>query len=787
MKVTTLTGPKGPGIRTVKSRKYFNRFKIFSVLFLFALFVSTGYSQSTITLETSVQANFGIDADVEADLLSFYPGAASDAFGTDDWFDEIWPNPDATYPGSNVINVGTGTDENGVSYATLRAQLAAGDNIEAEFRMSRDLYTLDPRTNILWIDAVYFRDQRSNRGNTDNTVFDQSINKNFNNPLTWTMKSGSVPSKNDIIDVYGHLRRDEVPNDQEYAIVAASTLSDDGTSYVDFEYYRTDIRLASDGSTIELVNPADASNVDCGHTTYKFDPSTGGVIQHGDIILSFNYTGGGKIADIRLFVWIDRRDFDGAVFSSFSAYNSLQSPMNNLPFVFGDGNGNFPFYYCDNSSANHFGYARISKNPTLETALFAQVNEGGPVTAPPWGTISEKNQVVSEYARENFAELALNATIFGFDTRTTGGECDSPLGSVLVKTRSSDSFTASLKDFAGPFELGNTPEFSVEVTGNFYECYEESTTLIATVDPAADPPSRTYTYQWYEFVEGWPDNSDDGVDTEDWKPIDNATNPQLPGATADKTYRVYATVTIFDTPGCTFASDPVIVTQNPFEGTLTADCPDNVTKDACTDQATIDSEFATWKSSFGYTDSGDGGNVTVTYLVNDVEVTEEEFNAVTAPDECDGGSVKLGISVSNECTGPEICSATFSSTAPQAIGYTAPSDANEDSCDYANQTEVQSAFDTWVSDQTTALAVTGGCNPQVSNDAGDAPLLCSGGTATVTWTITDLCETINTITADFNLTAPQAIGYTAPSDANEDSCDYANQTEVQSAFDTWVS
>ncbi|WP_345012328.1 hypothetical protein, partial [Christiangramia aestuarii] len=709
--------------------------KSLALLIMLGSFLASAQN-SQITLGTTVKANFGIDADVQADVLSFYtapPMGGFDPFGTDDWFDEIFPNATSPNLGSNVIRT-SGFDADGNPMAPIIADLKAGANIEAEFRMSRDLYSLDSRTDILWIDAVYFRDQRSNRGNTDNTVFDQSINKNFNNPLTWTLKAGSVPSKNDIIDVYGHIRRDKSPDD-EFAIVGASTLSDDGTSYVDFEYYRADIQLASNGSTIELVNPADAANVNCGHTTYKFDPATGKVTQHGDIILSFNYTGGGKIADVRLFVWVDRRDFQGAPFTSFSDFNTKSQ----IPFIFGDGNNNFPFFYCDNSSANNYGYARISRNPNLERALFAQVNEAGPVAAPPWGTISERNKVVNQYATENFAELALNATTFGFDTRTTGGECQSPLGSVLVKTRSSDSFTASLKDFAGPFELGNTPEFEVEVSGNMYECFEESTTLIATVNPEADPPSRTYTYQWYIFEEGYPDNSDDGVDTEDWKPIQNATNSQLPGATDGNSYRVYATVTIFDTPGCTFASDPVDVTQKPFEGTLTADCPDSVTKDACTDQATIDSEFATWKASFGYTDSGDGGNVTVTYLVNDVPVTEEEFNAVSAPDECDGGSVKLGISVSDECGNSDSCSATFATTASTQVDVAGPADVSQEACFYADDATLQSAYSAWLAEFVTLEKGCGEEGSFTSTPPAADMSICTSGSISLTYGADDGC------------------------------------------------
>ncbi|MGE5943853.1 MAG: hypothetical protein ACM31G_05890, partial [Flavobacteriales bacterium] len=143
--------------------------------------------------------------------------------------------------------------------------------------------------------------------------------------------------------------------------------------------------------------------------------------------------------------------------------------------------------------------------------------------------------------------------------------------------------------------------------------------------------------------------------------------------------------------------------------------------------------------------------------------------------------------ITDDCGNSSQANQIININAP-AIIYNNPDDANVQSCDFANQDAVNTAFNNWVIAQSTAIAETGGCSPVLSNNGASAtiPDLCAGGTATVTWTITDLCETINTITADFNLTAPAAVTYNNPDDANVQSCDFANQDAVNTAFNNWV-
>ncbi|PLB18232.1 MAG: TPR repeat containing exported protein [Flavobacteriaceae bacterium FS1-H7996/R] len=107
---------------------------------------------------------------------------------------------------------------------------------------------------------------------------------------------------------------------------------------------------------------------------------------------------------------------------------------------------------------------------------------------------------------------------------------------------------------------------------------------------------------------------------------------------------------------------------------------------------------------------------------------------------------------------------------------------------------MNTAFSTWVTAQTNAFAIANGCSPVLDNDSASVtvPELCTGGTATVKWTISDLCETIE-VSADFNLTAPTAITYTAPEDDSSTACEFdlydaiIAQSSLNADITAWVN
>jgi hypothetical protein len=80
----------------------------------------------------------------------------------------------------------------------------------------------------------------------------------------------------------------------------------------------------------------------------------------------------------------------------------------------------------------------------------------------------------------------------GIDPAYIGGldPCNFPYHTFMVKTRASASFTAQLKDFAGPFEWGFVNQ-EVAISGNPILSCANPTALLT-----ADPPRTDIVYQW---------------------------------------------------------------------------------------------------------------------------------------------------------------------------------------------------------------------------------------------------------------------------------------------------
>ena len=110
-------------------------------------------------------------------------------------------------------------------------------------------------------------------------------------------------------------------------------------------------------------------------------------------------------------------------------------------------------------------------------------------------------------------------------------------------------------------------------------------------------------------------------------------------------------------------------------------------------------------------------------------------------------------------TTPIELTATYTVNAAPAVTNNNPADATVASCDFANQGAIDTDFADWVTNQTTAISLGGGCAPAITNDAPVAgPTICAGGNITVTWTITDACLTTPTeLTATYIVTSDNII------------------------------
>ncbi|MES2239854.1 MAG: hypothetical protein V4497_06285, partial [Bacteroidota bacterium] len=422
----------------IKKMLYYNM-----LLFMSLFFTVNSFGQ--LVGSSAVKANFGIDADVYSDLLQF-PNIASPAIplpsavATDDWFQTSYPGPgfgviDQSIPFPNVTD----------NHAFSRRQSVTTPTAPFPFPVVVSGSSPQP---YLWLDAVYGRDNYVVGGNAEKSYFAGSGDKNSDNPSTWSIgTSGSVPQKDDLLDVYAHLRgegprvpdADPRPFTTLYAYAGASLAVTNGNKHADFEFFRTALETPADLSVPGKTGP------DGGRTAFTFNPD-GTIAIPGTIIISIDYTNGGNIPQVRIRVWMDE-----AVFNSFNNSNPLR-PFTTVPGTFEKGD-----------SSGTFGYGVITANNNNDTYIWGRVNINASTQGPPWGTFEGSGPApVADYQPLQFVEIGINLTAFGLDKRGTQDACSNILGSLLVKTRSSGggpnegAFGSELKDFAGPFLFGNT-------------------------------------------------------------------------------------------------------------------------------------------------------------------------------------------------------------------------------------------------------------------------------------------------------------------------------------------
>lgn len=407
---------------------------------LFLVFCNSVYGQS------GVGANFGIEADA-------FSGDATSGLNTDDWFYN-------SSSGAGVIDEATAVSND---YA---GQLSVGNNIAFDLRQSISNYATN--SGYIWYSARYGRDFINDTSN-DQTTF--SGGKNGDNPQTaWSVVSGSVPSKVDIVDVGVHMRRNGTDiTDDLWTNFMISTLSSSGNHFVDFELFVSELGQSGTGFT--------NSGSQEGHTAWEFDAS-GNVTTIGDMAIGFAYSGSG-VAGVEVRLWVNR-----------SAFNPGSSPGGTSTFTWGSS--------IDGGST--YGYGQIV---VPSGALLSNVNSAS-TTAAPWGT-NNTSGYTTNFNNNHLAEVGINFTQLGFDPRSLFGSssaCDSPFSAVLAKSRTASSFTSALKDFAGPYDfLGSSAGTQVNTTitqpSNFDSCSSSETRTLQ-----AEFFSASAQYTWYSLTPG---------------------------------------------------------------------------------------------------------------------------------------------------------------------------------------------------------------------------------------------------------------------------------------------
>jgi hypothetical protein len=375
---------------------------------LFVTIVLTNICYSQITTPVT-RSGFGVDADLRS---NFFNGFIQS--GNDDWY-----NNGTAGTGLFVIDTtGAAAIRNG--YAT---DVAPFPKRMASFyrTMSRPAFSIN--NNRMWLDALFIRDYHGN----DTTVFTAGSDKNGMSPENWSGGVQGIPDKNDILDMYMHVRRNG-PNatDSLWMFGGLSLDNVSGNRYFDFEMYQTDIYYDRASARWYGYGP------DEGHTSWQFDAS-GNVTRPGDIIFSAEYQSS-SLTNIEARIWVHR------------------DALNMTPAAF-----SWSGQFDGASSGALYGYASIL--PKNGGTFYTGLQCGNGEWAGPFSLILQDNSMVTNYGARQFMEFSVNLTKLGLDPVTVFGSdiCGTPFNRMVVKTRASASFTAELKDFVAPIDLFLAP------------------------------------------------------------------------------------------------------------------------------------------------------------------------------------------------------------------------------------------------------------------------------------------------------------------------------------------
>ncbi len=409
---------------------------------LFTILLCLAFPGAVISQITSpqIKANFGVDGDLRSNFFNFAVN------GNDDWFSTSLPGA----AGKWVI------DTTGAAYITNRYVTDLNFRKIPFFRtMNYPAYSIV--NNRMLIDAVFIRDYHE----TDSTIF-KSGNKNGMSPEFWaTPVAQSIPDKNEILDMMVHVRR-AGPNktDSLWMIGGLSIENTTGNRYFDFEMYQTDIYY--DRSTLKFYNYGPQA----GHTAWQFN-SAGEVTVPGDIIFTAEYSSS-ALTYIEARIWVHK------------------SALSMTPdgFLWGG-------VFEGDGTAAEYGYASIK--PLTAGGFYTGLQNAANTWAGPFKLVLGDNSVVNDYTKGQFMEFSVNLTKLGLDPVTLLGadECGMPFRRVLVKTRSSSSFTAELKDFVGPFDFFLPARVSANANVPLFCGEGPFISEISVTDPLS-----TSTYTW---------------------------------------------------------------------------------------------------------------------------------------------------------------------------------------------------------------------------------------------------------------------------------------------------
>lgn len=392
---------------------------------LFLLLVSSPLAGFSQLINGGINAYFGIDGDTRSNYVKY--GPVKGLIPSDDWFSGI-------ASGTNIV------DTSNASY--YRSLLQGGANTSFNKRMTVPLFS--KINGKLWLDGVYGRDYICTSPLFDTTAFVSTSAKNGDDPANWTGGVSNIPNKNDLVDVFAHMRRDgSSVYDSLWLFTGVSTVGTNGSRYFDVELYKDSFNYK--GGTFISAGP------DAGHTQWKFD-AQGNITQTGDMILAVSFNpGAAPVVDVR--IWVSRSTFTGITPKYFDFGTTL------------DG------------ATTAFGYTSItSKAGTTAfgtgTSNYSTTAANDTTYATPWGTQTASAGWGTQYESLQLVEIGLNLTRIGVDPALYSAlsPCQPMFTDIFFKSRSSNSFTSNMQDFVTPLPFVKLPVMDFTVQSDTLRC-----------------------------------------------------------------------------------------------------------------------------------------------------------------------------------------------------------------------------------------------------------------------------------------------------------------------------
>jgi hypothetical protein len=452
-------------------------FKTLSTICLVVLSIITTNNVSAQQTRAR-RANMGMDGELTSDMMRSKSTAMGKDTGSNDWF----KRKVSTATGEGVFD-GRGDT------ADLWFHTVATKN-NWSFFVNGQYEAYHKNKGITWIKAAYLRD---NVGN-DSTYFAGS-NKNAQDPTTqW---AGGVVNnatgKDDIIDGGLFIVRDTLGTykgsnhkDSLWFMGFFVTESQSGSRLADYELFRRQANYSKiTGKFTNTGNPGQG-----GHSAWEFNKSTGLITYFGDIIVATEAGSSGvQLIDLR--IWMRKAQYDSML------ANQAATPAG-FKFNVATGGGLVPFQ----AGLNGYGYASVDFAAASVPFFIGEVSDTLTFRpTPPWGSYDASGTRIlpgGQYNQGQFIEFGLNLTALNMDPvgykflDPTKDWCETPFTSIMIKTRTSGSASATLKDFIGPTNFKLDP-LSLTSSNTGKNCITDTASLLVTNNTGAN--ANAY-YEW---------------------------------------------------------------------------------------------------------------------------------------------------------------------------------------------------------------------------------------------------------------------------------------------------